>query len=208
MVLTPNVNEFGRLCKALVPSPSPSATASTSGRLRGLRARDPPTCLPSPQGVHEADGADPLIAARAVAVALGHATVVRKGKHDIVTDGMDGTAGPGACWAGSRAPHAIRPRKWVRRPAPDYVCTVEGSPRRCGGQGDLLAGSVATFLAWALRHPLVRLPAGAKPTLLAAYAGCAVVREAGRLTYARLGRGALAGDILHDLPAALAHSVL
>ena len=31
------------------------------------------------------------------------------------------------------------------------VCDEPGSPRRCGGQGDVLAGSIATFLAWATR---------------------------------------------------------
>lgn len=29
------------------------------------------------------------------------------------------------------------------------VCTAEGSPRRCGGQGDLLAGVLGTFTHWA-----------------------------------------------------------
>ena len=27
-------------------------------------------------------------------------------------------------------------------------CTETGSPRRCGGQGDILSGSIATFLSW------------------------------------------------------------
>ena len=29
--------------------------------------------------------------------------------------------------------------------------TEKGSPRRCGGQGDITAGTIATFLAWAVR---------------------------------------------------------
>ena len=32
-----------------------------------------------------------------------------------------------------------------------YVCDELGSPRRCGGQGDVLAGTIATFLAWSTR---------------------------------------------------------
>ena len=32
-----------------------------------------------------------------------------------------------------------------------YVCDEMGSPRRCGGQGDVLAGTIATFLAWSTR---------------------------------------------------------
>ena len=27
-------------------------------------------------------------------------------------------------------------------------CEAEGSPRRCGGQGDILAGVLGVFLAW------------------------------------------------------------
>ena len=89
-------------------------------------------------------------------------------------------------------------------PITALVCDGEGSPRRCGGQGDLLAGSTATFLAWALRHPLARTPLAGRPTVVAAHAACAVVREAGRLAYSRLGRATLASDMLADLPAALA----
>ena len=33
-----------------------------------------------------------------------------------------------------------------------YVCDEMGSPRRCGGQGDVLAGTIATFLAWSTRN--------------------------------------------------------
>ena len=33
-----------------------------------------------------------------------------------------------------------------------YVCDELGSPRRCGGQGDVLAGTIATFLAWSTRN--------------------------------------------------------
>ena len=32
-----------------------------------------------------------------------------------------------------------------------FQCKVNGSNRRCGGQGDLLSGSIATFYSWALR---------------------------------------------------------
>ncbi|GIL46365.1 hypothetical protein Vafri_3362 [Volvox africanus] len=35
---------------------------------------------------------------------------------------------------------------------PLMCCTDSGSPRRCGGQGDVLAGIAAAFLGWALKH--------------------------------------------------------
>ena len=28
-------------------------------------------------------------------------------------------------------------------------CKEKGSPRRCGGQGDILAGAIGVFFAWA-----------------------------------------------------------
>ena len=31
-------------------------------------------------------------------------------------------------------------------------CDIEGGLKRCGGQGDLLSGSLGTFLAWAKRY--------------------------------------------------------
>jgi ATP-dependent NAD(P)H-hydrate dehydratase len=31
------------------------------------------------------------------------------------------------------------------------VCNQEGSSRRCGGQGDLLSGSLGVMVHWALR---------------------------------------------------------
>lgn len=31
----------------------------------------------------------------------------------------------------------------------ELVCDAAGSPRRCGGQGDILSGSMGTFLHWA-----------------------------------------------------------
>ncbi|MEW5298456.1 MAG: hypothetical protein WDW36_001579 [Sanguina aurantia] len=33
------------------------------------------------------------------------------------------------------------------------VCSSESAPRRSGGQGDVLAGSISTFVGWAASHP-------------------------------------------------------
>jgi Carbohydrate kinase len=58
---------------------------------------------------------------RALCLALGGVTVFRKGANDTVSSGGD-----------------------------VYVIHEEGSPRRCGGQGDILAGcmGVASYWAW------------------------------------------------------------
>lgn len=60
-------------------------------------------------------------------------TILRKGKEDIVA-------------------------QWSEEASAGVVCVIheQGSPRRCGGQGDILAGNVAAAMHWALqvRHPL------------------------------------------------------
>jgi ATP-dependent NAD(P)H-hydrate dehydratase len=59
---------------------------------------------------------------RAVSRALGGVTVVLKGVEDIISSGED-----------------------------VYILREPGSPRRCGGQGDILSGSLAVALTWALK---------------------------------------------------------
>ncbi|KAL3879584.1 hypothetical protein ACJMK2_031875 [Sinanodonta woodiana] len=51
---------------------------------------------------------------------LGYVTIVQKGENDIISNGTQ-----------------------------VLVCCGEGSPRRCGGQGDLLSGAMGTFTYWA-----------------------------------------------------------
>ena len=61
-------------------------------------------------------------------------------------------------------------------------CAAGGSPRRCGGQGDVLAGALATLLHWAATSPHLDQDPGPGPELLAAWGaarltrGCAEVR--------------------------------
>mmetsp|Transcript_24480 Transcript_24480/g.26768 ORF Transcript_24480/g.26768 Transcript_24480/m.26768 type:complete len:301 (-) Transcript_24480:13-915(-) len=59
---------------------------------------------------------------RALSLALGGVTVYRKGEVDLITSGND-----------------------------VYAITERGSPRRCGGQGDILAGTLATAYYWAFK---------------------------------------------------------
>ncbi|KND04869.1 hypothetical protein, variant [Spizellomyces punctatus DAOM BR117] len=85
-VLTPNANEFTRLCESVnVPC--------------GKEYRDD--------------------VALKLSQAFGNVTILQKGSRDIISNGKE-----------------------------VLICDAEGSPRRCGGQGDLLSGACATFLAW------------------------------------------------------------
>ena len=75
---------------------------------------------------------------------------------------------------------------------PLFACDTAGSPRRCGGQGDLLAGAIAAFLNFAPAEPA-----------LMAWAACDLLREASAAAFAKKKRSMVATDVLEELPAAL-----
>ncbi|KAL4451921.1 hypothetical protein ABPG75_007583 [Micractinium tetrahymenae] len=95
------------------------------------------------------------------------------------------------------------------------LCDEEGSPRRAGGQGDVLSGCIATFAAWAQRAGGASKEqlhergggdagggaAGVPPLLLAAYAGCLTTRRASQRAFARQRRSMGATDLLAELGA-------
>lgn len=83
-------------------------------------------------------------------------------------------------------------------------CGDKGSLKRAGGQGDILSGTLGTFLAWArIYHgsekvgkeavPLSRLP------LTAAFGACATTRYCSHAAFRRLGRAMLADDLLQEV---------
>ena len=154
--------------------------------------------------------------ARYVTSQLGGPVVVAKGEVDIVALDVDIGESTGKVW------HRISHRRHL-------VCDEPGSPRRCGGQGDVLAGAIATFLAWATRSKeaecaVVRridvegdhaedliAAAGDRPeykmhsslasavSVVAAYAGCLVTRVAARAAFERKRRSMLATDVIEEL---------
>ncbi|XP_017911847.1 PREDICTED: ATP-dependent (S)-NAD(P)H-hydrate dehydratase isoform X2 [Capra hircus] len=68
------------------------------------------------------EGGDRHGAVLRLSQALGNVTVVQKGEQDVISDGEQ-----------------------------VLVCSQEGSGRRCGGQGDLLSGSLGVLAHWAIR---------------------------------------------------------
>ncbi|KAJ2720487.1 hypothetical protein GGI07_004570 [Coemansia sp. Benny D115] len=115
-------------------------------------------------------------AAQKMASALGGVTVVRKGKEDVITNGSK-----------------------------TFVCQEAGGLRRCGGQGDVLSGSIAAFLAWgckyreaAWKHTGDEIDVSEIP-MLAAYAGCLVTRHASFLAYEECGRATQSSDVLEQV---------
>ncbi|XP_061345560.1 ATP-dependent (S)-NAD(P)H-hydrate dehydratase [Gastrolobium bilobum] len=109
-----------------------------------------------------------------VAKQIGGVTILRKGKSDLISDG-------------------------------DTVKSVSiyGSPRRCGGQGDILSGSVAVFLSWARQHILaadpISNPSYKNPTVLGCIAGSAILRKAAALAFSDKKRSTVTGDIIECL---------
>ena len=94
---------------------------------------------------------------------------------------------------------------YVSDGATTLACAAPGAAKRSGGQGDTLAGVLATLLAWReayrarlWRHDGALLPrdGGADGTvLLCAYAASAVARECSRLAFEERGRSMQASDL-------------
>ena len=115
----------------------------------------------------------------ALARGLAGPTVVRKGPTDIISDGTT-----------------------------FIECDEPGCLKRCGGQGDVLAGSIATFAGWARAAERAgRLPAPAagaispQPTspMLAAYAGCLLTRRFAKAAFAKHKRSMTAPDLIEQI---------
>ena len=110
---------------------------------------------------------------RCAAAALSGPLIVRKGESDLLSDGVASTA-----------------------------CEEQGCPKRSGGQGDVLAGTIATCLSWA-RESVARLettPQPHNPPMLAAYAGCLLTRRFSAAAFARHRRGMTAPDLVDAIP--------
>lgn len=114
-----------------------------------------------------------------LAKGIGKVTILRKGKSDLISDG-------------------------------EIVQSVSiyGSPRRCGGQGDILSGSVAVFLSWA--RQLISSTEGkgfslstTNPTVLGCISGSALLRKAASLAFDQNKRSTLTTDIIECLGTSL-----
>ncbi|BHF65616.1 hypothetical protein SprV_0200862900 [Sparganum proliferum] len=115
------------------------------------------------------DPSDDINEAARLAKALGNVTVVRKGPTDVISDG-------------------------------DVllVCDAEGSPRRCGGQGDLLSGAAAVFSCWLdaadFRSPSASVAAG--------LAACVLTRRCANLAYQKFRRSTVTLKIIDEIQTA------
>jgi len=151
-------------------------------------------------------------AARALADELG-VTVVSKGATDEIRSvgSLDRRDRPHNVHAmggdGRDADHFDDVVEWC--PVLTRTCDAPGMPRRCGGQGDVLAGSLATFLAWAsagvsvrrargLRIPRSHTLSAAEKVSAAAHAA-RVTRDAARIAFGKKKRATTASDVAEAL---------
>jgi len=120
--------------------------------------------------------------AQKIAAQLAGPVLVSKGPQDIITDGRV-----------------------------TLTCAVPAALKRCGGQGDVVAGVTGTFMSWAAKAQMEHIerlerrevdPGKPSPFMLAAYAGCTVVRNASAAAFADRRRAMLTPDIIEALPTA------
>ncbi|XP_064535112.1 ATP-dependent (S)-NAD(P)H-hydrate dehydratase [Drosophila montana] len=74
-----------------------------------------------------------------------------------------------------------------------YTMPTGGSGRRCGGQGDLLSGSLATFFYWSLQSNQPN------PAYLAVCASSYFVKKINFAAFQKLGRSLVASDMIKEI---------
>lgn len=80
-----------------------------------------------------------------------------------------------------------------------------GAPKRSGGQGDVLAGTLATFVAWSQMGGGAASAAqevGLRPAVLAAYGACLLTRRFSLAAYAAHKRSMTAPDVIDAIGSA------
>ncbi|XP_037384588.1 ATP-dependent (S)-NAD(P)H-hydrate dehydratase isoform X2 [Talpa occidentalis] len=119
-----------------------------------------------------ADGSSRHAAVLRLSQALGNVTVVQKGEQDLISDGQQ-----------------------------VLTCDQEGSGRRCGGQGDLLSGSLGVLVHWALLAGPEKTR-GSSPLLVAALGACTLTRQCNRQAFQKHGRSSTTTDMVAEIGAA------
>lgn len=108
-----------------------------------------------------------------LSVAMGNLTLVLKGEHDLITDGSKVVS-----------------------------CSVEGSGRRCGGQGDLLSGSMGVLAHWAHAASAAGTVRSVNPSVVAAFGACSLTRQCNSQAFQRHGRSTTTSDMIQEIGSA------
>uniref|UniRef100_A0A671W252 ATP-dependent (S)-NAD(P)H-hydrate dehydratase n=1 Tax=Sparus aurata TaxID=8175 RepID=A0A671W252_SPAAU len=105
-----------------------------------------------------------------LSVAMGNLTLVLKGEQDLITDGSKVIS-----------------------------CSVEGSGRRCGGQGDLLSGSLGVLAHWAHAASAAGTLRSVNPSMVAAFGACSLTRQCNSQAFQRHGRSTTTTDMIQEI---------
>lgn len=108
-----------------------------------------------------------------LSVAMGNLTLVLKGEQDLITDGSK-----------------------------VYSCSLEGSGRRCGGQGDLLSGSMGVLAHWAHAASAAGMVRSVNPSVVAAFGACALTRQCNSQAFQQHGRSTTTSDMIQEIGSA------
>ncbi|KAI9433366.1 Ribokinase-like protein [Lactarius psammicola] len=122
--------------------------------------------------------------ASSVSRALGGVTILQKGRSDVIATNTEGEQ------------------------TEVVVVDTPGGMKRCGGQGDILSGSVGAFLAWAKCYESGAfgdnaIPASRMP-ILAAIGASMVTRTTSRRAFEKEGRSVVTQDMLKEIGGAFA----
>ena len=118
-----------------------------------------------------------------LAQALGNVTILQKGQVDLISKGKAAAFG-----------------------------NAKGSNRRCGGQGDVLAGTCGLFMHWAYNLANEDPNGGANQHqhasgIMVGFAASLLTRTANRLAFEAYGRSATTPDILEKVGLAFAQTL-
>lgn len=105
-----------------------------------------------------------------LARSLGGVTVCHKGETDRISDGIN-----------------------------NAECSVQGGLRRCGGQGDILAGIISVYAHWATMKRDENNSDEKISMVQAVKEACAVVRQLSLDTFEHRGRSMVTSDILEQM---------
>lgn len=105
---------------------------------------------------------------------LGNVTIVQKGCEDKISNGIN-----------------------------TITCREKGSPKRCGGQGDLLSGSMGVFAYWgqlAVKNNVKELKShNISPLLIAALGACMLTRRCNRQAFRKFSRSTTTSDMISEI---------
>lgn len=179
-IITPNAMEFRRLWEAAfkgtaAPHFDLEFDQESKRRLKAAEMTGAEAKESAAAGFVSFELSHPLVRdTAALAKELG-VTIVRKGPCDVISDGSVA-----------------------------ILTAFPAAYKRCAGQGDVLAGSIAAFYTWASRAK----PQGGGTTsaenaisssVLACFGGCLMTRLAARHAFEVKGRGLLASDMIESL---------